>query len=124
MNPIQPDKSTPEKPNGENLDPLISIRSILLSDVSDRLREIERQIEASQNQNKSENENLRQRLNELLAELDRLQGLARETDHRSRDINTEIEILRRKAQADSEGLKRSACRSVIHVRTWSKRYIP
>ena len=104
MNPIQPDNSTPEKPDGENLDPLISIRSILLSDVSDRLREIERQIETSQNQSQSEDESLRQQLNELLAELDRLQQLARETDHRSRDLDTEIEILRRKAQADSEGL--------------------
>lgn len=104
MNPIQPNNLTPEKPDGEKLDPLISIRSILLSDVFDRLHEIERQIEVSQGQAKSDDETLRQQLNELLAELDRLQKFARESDNRSRDLDTEIEILRRKAQADSEGL--------------------
>ncbi|MBK8823327.1 MAG: SH3 domain-containing protein [Anaerolineales bacterium] len=104
MNSNQSDNEPPAKPVDENIDPLISIRSILLSDVSDRLREIERQIEASQNQSQSEDESLRQQLNELLAELERLQQLARATDHRSRDLDTEIEILRRKAQADSEGL--------------------
>jgi hypothetical protein len=104
MNPSQPNNLIPEKPAGEDLDPLVSVRSILLSDVSDRLREIERQIATSQNQTQSEDESLRQQLNELLAELDRLQQFARETDNRSRDLNTEIEILRRRAQADSEGL--------------------
>ncbi len=68
MNSNQSDNEPPAKPVDENIDPLISIRSILLSDVSDRLREIERQIEASQNQSQSEDESLRQQLNELLAE--------------------------------------------------------
>lgn len=104
MNPVRPDNPTPERPEGEKPDPLISIRSILLSDVFGRLRDIERQIEVSQNQSQSDDENLRQQLNELLTELDHLQRFAREMDNRSRDLNTEIEILRRRAQADSEGL--------------------
>ena len=100
----QPEADSHAKPVDESSDPLISIRSILLSDVRDRLREIERRIDASQTQAQSDDDSLRQQLNELLAELERLQKLAREADHRSRDLNTEIEILRRKAQADSEGL--------------------
>jgi len=104
MNSILSDNATPSKPADENPDPLISIRSILLSDVRDRLSEIERRIAASQNQAQSDDENLRQQLNELLAELDRLHQLAREADNRSRDIQAEIEILRRRAQSDSEGL--------------------
>jgi hypothetical protein len=104
MNPAQLDNSTPEKNARDNLDPLVSVRSILLAEVFDRLQEIERQIGASQTQVQSDEEGLRQQLSDLLAELDRLQGLARETDNRSRDLQTEIEILRRRAQADSEGL--------------------
>lgn len=88
----------------ENDDPLVHIRSILLSDVRDRLRDIERQIKSTQNQSKSNDEALRQQLSDLLAELKRLHDLARESDDRSRDLEAEIEILRRKAQADSEGL--------------------
>jgi hypothetical protein len=101
---MKPDTETNAKIVDEGPDPLISIRSILLSDVRERLREIERQIAASQNQSQSSDENLRQQLNELLAKLDHLQQLAREADNRSRDLQAEIEILRRRAQTDSEGL--------------------
>lgn len=104
MNPLQPDNPNPERAEGDSLDPLISIRSILLSEVFERLRNIERQIETSKDQANSNDEDLRQQLNELLVELDRLQNIAREADVRSRDLKTEIEILRRRAQADSEGL--------------------
>jgi hypothetical protein len=94
----------PANQGGENVDPLVHVRSILLSDVRDRLRSIERQIESVQNRSQSDDENLRQQLDELLKELERLQGLAREADDRSRDLKAEIEILHRRAQADSEGL--------------------
>lgn len=104
MNPLPSDKPTPERPEDDSLNSLISIRSILLSEVFERLRDIERQIEGSKNQSHSDDENLQQQLNELLAELDRLQQVAREADVRSRDLQMEIEILRRRAQADSEGL--------------------
>jgi hypothetical protein len=100
----QPENEPSTKPVDGSLDPLISIRSILLSDVRDRLREIERQIETSRNQTQSDDENLRQQLSGLLAELDRLRQLARDADNRSRDLQAEIEILRRRAQANSEGL--------------------
>ncbi len=88
----------------ENVDPLVRVRSILLSDVRDRLRGIELQIESVQNRSQSDDENLRRQLDELLSEIERLHTLASETDSRSRDLKTEIDILRRRAQADSEGL--------------------
>ncbi len=96
-----------ETPGGlwdENSDPLVHVRSILLSDVRDRLRDIEYQIQSTQNQSQAGDEALRQQLDDLLAELKRLRDLARESDDRSRDLKAEIEILRRRAQADSEGL--------------------
>lgn len=100
----QKDNDTPASQAGENVDPLVHVRSILLADVRDRLREIERQIDSVQDRSKSDDELLRQQLDELLAELDRLHDLARETDDRSRDLKTEIDLLRRRAQNDSEGL--------------------
>jgi hypothetical protein len=100
----QKENETPANQAGENIDPLVHVRSILLSDVRDRLRGIERQIESVQNRSQSDDEGLRRQLEELLAELERLHKLAREADDRSRDLKTEIEILRRRAQADSEGL--------------------
>ncbi|MBK9924586.1 MAG: SH3 domain-containing protein [Anaerolineales bacterium] len=100
----QKENETPENQVGENVDPLVYVRSILLSDVRDRLRGIERQIELVQDRSQSEDDDLHRQLKELLIELDRLHGLAREADDRSRDLQAEIEILRRRAQADSEGL--------------------
>ncbi|CAG0962633.1 hypothetical protein ANAEL_00721 [Anaerolineales bacterium] len=104
MNPVQPDNSPTNRPDGENLNPLDSIRSILLSDVFNRLQEIERQIEATRDQSQSDDENLRQKLDELLAELDRLSQFAHEVDGHSRDLKAEIETLRRRIQSDSDGL--------------------
>lgn len=94
----------PEKQIDETPDPLAHIRSILLTDVRDRLRGIERQIETVQNRSRSEDEVLHQQLEDVLKELERLGQLARTADDRSRDLQAEIEILRRRAQADSEGL--------------------
>lgn len=87
-----------------DVDPLFHVRSILLSDVRDRLGGIEHQIELVQNRSHSEDEDLRRQLGELLTELERLHALAHEADNLSRDLKTEIEILQRRAQADSEGL--------------------
>jgi hypothetical protein len=101
---MKPDTETKAKAIDKDLDPLISIRSILLSDVRERLREIERQIEVSQNRTQADDESLRQQLNGLLAELDRFRQLARDADNRSRDLQSEIEVLRLRAQSDSEGL--------------------
>lgn len=94
----------PANQDDGSTDPLVHVRSILLADVRDRLRDIEHQIESVQDRSKADDENLRRQLEELLAELDRFHDLAREADDRSRDLKAEIEILRRRAQADSEGL--------------------
>lgn len=95
---------TPTNFGGDDNDPLVHVRSIILSDVRERLRDIEYQIHSVHTQSKSDDEALRQQLDDLLAELTRLRDLARESDDRSRDLKAEIEILRRRAQADSEGL--------------------
>lgn len=98
------DNGTPANRVDADTDPLVHVRSILLTDVRDRLHDIERQIESVQDRSQAEEEKLHIQLDDLLAELERLHSLARETDNLSRDLKTEIEILRRKAQADSEGL--------------------
>jgi hypothetical protein len=91
-------------PLAANTGPLDHVRSILLSDVRERLIEIEREIASVQDRSTLEDEELRRRLDACLADLDRLHALMRETESRSRDLQTEIEILSRKAKADSEGL--------------------
>lgn len=88
----------------EDSDPLDSVRSILLADLQERLRAIEAQIAAVRHGSQFDHETLQRKLDELLADVERLRQLARESDERSRDLTTEVEILRRKAQADSEGL--------------------
>lgn len=98
------DNELPANQANANIDPLVHVRSILLSDMRDRLHDIELQIESVQNRTQTDDEELRRQLDDLLAELGRLHALAREADDRSRDLKTEIEILRRRAQADSEGL--------------------
>ncbi len=65
---------------------------------------IEDQIASVQRGSQFDHETLQQKLEELLVDIERLRQTARESDERSRDLATEVEILRRKAQADSEGL--------------------
>ena len=96
--------ATPPSSSGEILDPLVSIRSILLTDVSKHIGELEREMESLYRQAQLENEDLRQQLSNLLTELEKIRALAREADNRARDIVPELELLRRKAQANSEGL--------------------
>lgn len=98
------DNEIPTNRVDSDADPLIHVRSILLSDVRERLGEIERQIASVQDRSRLKDEDLHLQLGELLADLEHLHALARETDDRSRDLKAEIEILRRRAQADSEGL--------------------
>ncbi len=62
------------------------------------------QIASVQHGSQFDHETLLRKLDELLVEVERLRQMARESDERSRDLTTEVEILRRKAQSDSEGL--------------------
>jgi hypothetical protein len=102
MTPAFPNEVPP--PQHGDGDPLGSVRSILLADLQERLRVIESEIASVQRGSQFDHENLQQKLDELLVDVERLRLTARESDERSRDLATEVEILRRKAQADSEGL--------------------
>jgi hypothetical protein len=89
--------------NGD-LDLLNSIRSILLAEEQKHLREIEHQLEALQQHAQSENEALRQQISDLLVEQERAQKSLREANDQIYSLKTELEIFRRKAQSDSEGM--------------------
>ncbi len=102
MTPAFPNDISPSQQ--ENSDPLDSVRSILFADLQKRLRELESQIASVQHGSQFDHETLLKKLDELLVDVERLRQTARESDERSRDLATEVEILRRKAQADSEGL--------------------
>ena len=86
------------------VDSLASIRSILLADVRESLGKLERQLNELQHQSDTDKESLRQQLSNMLVELEGLRKLVREADHRTRDLQPEVEILRRKTQKDAEGL--------------------
>ncbi len=102
-------KEAPEnKPHknlsGGDVDSLASIRAILLADVRESLGKLERQLDNLQHQSDTDKESLRQQLSSMLAELEGLRQLVSEADNRTRDLQPEVEILRRKAQKDAEGL--------------------
>ncbi len=90
-------------PGGDG-DPLGSIRSILLADVRESLDRLERQYNDLQYQSDTDRQALRQQLSDILAELEQLRTLVSEADTRTRDLQPEVEILRRKTQKDAEGL--------------------
>jgi len=98
------DNTSSAAPSGRDVEPLDSVRSILLADVRRSIRELERRFDAFQGQAHSENESLSGQVGDLMVEAERLRLLTRELDNWSRDLKPEFEALRRKAQADSEGL--------------------
>ncbi len=104
MNLPEPEETSAENLANGDIDSLISIRSILLAEETKRIRAIERRIEALQDQSQAENEALRQQVSDLLAEQERNQRLLREANDQVYNLKTEMEILSRKAQSDSEGL--------------------
>jgi cell division septum initiation protein DivIVA len=90
--------------SGGEVDSLASIRAILLADVRESLSKLERQLNELQHQSDTDKESLRQQLSDMLVELEGLRKLVSEADHRTRDLQPEVEILRRKTQKDAEGL--------------------
>ena len=87
MNPSRsPGASSGSAPHDGEIDPLVSVRSILLADVRERIRELESRIESQQFQSQAEIESLRQQITDLLTKLDRLHLLAQETNRRARDL--------------------------------------
>ncbi len=83
---------------------MAAIQSILLSGDRKQFQKLQKQIQALQEQAYARIEYLEQRESELQAELETVRQNARQNEHDARNLQTKVEILERKNQADSEGL--------------------
>jgi hypothetical protein len=83
---------------------IASVQSILLTQDRQRLQRIERQIEAIQHAYQSQTEALREQVHDLLNEIEAVRQTARASEEAARDLKVDVDLLRRKAQTDSEGL--------------------
>lgn len=104
MKPELPKNSSADNLAIGDFDSLSSIRAILLAEEQQRLREIEQKLVFLQQQLNTEKEAFGQHIAELLQEQQRAQELLRKSQDRIYQLQTELEILRRKAQSDSEGV--------------------
>jgi hypothetical protein len=104
MTPSSSGNSSATHPHQGEPDLLDSVQSILLAGVHARLNALEQQINAIGYQAHSEDDSLRQQVSAILAELENIRQIARAADDRVRDLQPEFDVLRRRAQADSEGL--------------------
>ncbi len=87
-----------------DLDSLSSIRAILLAEEQQRLRNIEQKLVFLQQQANAEKEDFGRHIGDLFEEQQRTHELLRKSQDRIYQLQTELEILRRKAQSDSEGV--------------------
>jgi len=87
-----------------DLDSLSSIRAILLAEEQQRLRDIEQRLVFLQQQANAEKEDFGRHIGGLFEEQQRTHELLRKSQDRIYQLQTELEILRRKAQSDSEGV--------------------
>jgi hypothetical protein len=83
---------------------IASVQSILLAQDRQRLQRIEWQIEAIQHAYQSQTEALREQVHDLLNEIEAVRQTARASEEAARDLRLDVDLLRRKAQTDSEGL--------------------
>jgi hypothetical protein len=104
MKPKTPEEFSAANLANDDLDSLTSIRAILLAEEQQRLREIERRLVSIQQQANTEKETLGQQITDLLEEQQRTNELLHKSQDRIYQLQTELEILRRKAQSDSEGV--------------------
>lgn len=97
---------SPLPPSDGNTDDALiaSIQSILLAKEREKLNQLQHTTEAFQHQATSELAALQAQVRDLQADLAATRQRAQDSEHRARDVQLEIELLRRKAQADSEGL--------------------
>jgi len=83
---------------------LDAIQSILLTKEREQLQAVQREADLFRHQAQSQIEALQEQARDLRTALEQARQIARDNEHRTRDLQTEVEILRRKAQADSEGM--------------------
>ncbi len=96
----------PTDPSSTEAD-LLSIRAILLAQERERLQGFEWELKALQGKLQSADEAQGERVQQLLSEIRALQLRIRDDEERLRALQVEVELLRRRAQADSEGLVES-----------------
>lgn len=94
----------PERPPDETTDPLASIRSILLADVRERIRELQNRIESQQAESREAIESLEKQTADLLAQLEKLRRTMQDTSYQIQDLKSDVELLQRKSRQDAKGI--------------------
>jgi len=83
---------------------IASIQSILLEGDRRRIQQLEQQLDLLTHRTDSADDYLREQVDELLAEVATLRSVLQAEREHSRDLETEVDLLRRKARADAEGV--------------------
>lgn len=83
---------------------IASIQSILLEGDRRRIQQLEQTLESLTHRTDSADGYLREQVDELLAEVATLRSVLQAEREHSRDLETEVDLLRRKARADAEGV--------------------
>jgi len=101
--------SEPDAPNlqdgSDDLNAAIqSVLPLLQSEDLERIQELQRQIDLFRQKTESQIEALREQAGDSQTKLEALRALAREVKNQAFDLQTEVDIMRRKAQIDAEGL--------------------
>lgn len=96
----------PAPPSSTDAD-LLSIRAILLAQERERLQGFEWELKALQGKLQSADESQSERVQQVLSDIRALQLRVRDDEEQLRALQLEVEVLRRRAQADSEGLVES-----------------
>lgn len=91
----------PLAPNNEHL--LASLQSILLAQERIRIKKLEDQINALEFQHKDESQALQRQVQQLEAELDRLEQTLKASQKVRDEIQTKLELLERQGQEEDEG---------------------
>ena len=82
---------------------IATIQRILLTPERERIQELSQEVETFRFNIQSEYDTLREQGHDLLAEVDRLQTLARANEHRVRDLQVVLELLNRRVMVDADG---------------------
>ncbi|GAB4538028.1 MAG: hypothetical protein Fur002_00820 [Anaerolineales bacterium] len=108
MTPAPSDKDVrkppPQDESGDLLLALEALLPLLQGSELEQTQELQRQIEALQKKTEAQFNALRESHNSVDAKMEALRNLAREVKNQSFDLQTEVDIMRRKAQVDAEGL--------------------
>lgn len=103
--PLEQDTPQSDPTSAQSRDPLLaSVQSILLAEERKRIQALQQQLATYQSQTQDHINQLESRTQTLNTDLQATRLALREAESRAKDLEVEVDILRRKAQADSEGL--------------------